>query len=109
MKTRVVVTGLGVVCPIGNNVEEFWSSLLDGKSGVGTITRFDTTAYPTRIAAEVKNLDLSGILDKKEIRRMDPSGQYAMAASEEAVKDSGLDLEAVDLDRCGVIIGSGIG
>ncbi|MBU8933661.1 MAG: beta-ketoacyl-ACP synthase II [candidate division Zixibacteria bacterium] len=109
MKTRVVVTGLGVVSPLGNSVEEFWSSLLAGKSGVGPITRFDTTIYPARIAAEVKNFDLSGILDKKKLRRMDPSEQYAVGASEEAVKDSGLDLEAVDLDRCGVIIGSGIG
>ena len=109
MKTRVVVTGLGVICPIGNSVEEFWNSLLVGKSGVGLVSHFDTSAYPTRIAAEVKDLDLSGIIDKKKLRRMDPSEQYAVATSEEAIKDSGLDLETVDLDRCGVIIGSGIG
>ncbi|RKX28353.1 MAG: beta-ketoacyl-[acyl-carrier-protein] synthase II [Candidatus Zixiibacteriota bacterium] len=109
MRSRVVVTGFGVVSPVGNTVDEFWNSLLEGKSGVGSITRFDTSAYPTTIAAEVKNLDTSAFIEKKELRRMDTSEQYAVAASEQAIKDSGLDLETLDLDKCGVVIGSGIG
>lgn len=109
MKIRTVITGVGAVTPLGNSVEEFWSSLLAGKSGVGTITRFDVSAYPTKIAGELKGFDPSGVVDKKEARRMDPSEQYAMVASAQAVKDAGLDLGSIDLDRCGVVIGSGIG
>lgn len=100
---------MGLVCPLGNTLDEFWGSLLEGKSGVGLISRFDTSAYPTRIAAEVKDFDPSVYMDKKEARRMDLSEQYAMAATEQAVKDSGIDLGSIDLDRCGVVIGSGIG
>ncbi|MEA2031323.1 MAG: beta-ketoacyl-ACP synthase II [candidate division Zixibacteria bacterium] len=109
MKTKVVVTGIGVVSPIGNTVDELWSSLLEGKSGIGPVTRFDTSAYPTKIAAEVKNLDVDAFIEKKESRRMDIFEQYALVASEQAIKDSGLDLEKTDLDKCGVVIGSGIG
>jgi len=109
MNTRTVITGMGVVTPLGNSVEEYWSALLAGKSGVATITRFDVSDYPTKIAAEVKGFDSSSVIDKKEARRMDPSEQYAMVASAQAVKDAGLDLDALDLDRCGVVIGSGIG
>lgn len=106
---RNVVTGIGVASPLGNSFDELWENLLAGKSGIGTITKFDVSEYPTKIAGEIKDFDGSLYIDKKELRRMDLAEQYAIAASEEAIKDSGLDLKAVDLDRCGVIIGSGIG
>ncbi|MFC1475164.1 beta-ketoacyl-ACP synthase II [Candidatus Zixiibacteriota bacterium] len=108
-KHRVVVTGLGILSPVGNSIDEFWNSLIEGKSGVGMITRFDTSAFTTKIAAEVKGFDPTEYIEKKESRRMDPSEQYAIAASDQAIKDSGLNLESLDLDRCGVVIGSGIG
>jgi beta-ketoacyl-acyl-carrier-protein synthase II len=106
---RVVVTGMGGVTPLGNNVEETWQALLAGKSGVGPVTRFDVSDYTTKIAAEVKDLDASEFIDKKELRRMDPAEQYAIIASEEALNHSKLDLDSVDPDACGVVIGSGIG
>ena len=109
MKVRTVVTGMGVVTPIGNSVEEYWSALLAGKSGVATVTRFKVDDYPTKIAGEIKNFEASQYIDKKELRRMDLAEQYALVASEMAVKDSGLDRNGIDLDRCGVVIGSGIG
>ncbi|MFH2048516.1 MAG: beta-ketoacyl synthase N-terminal-like domain-containing protein, partial [bacterium] len=109
MSERVVITGMGVVSPLGCSVDELWNSLLEGKSGIKTITRFDASEYPTRIAGEVLNFDPAIYIDKKELRRMDISEQYAIVASEQAIKDSGLDLEKVNLDRCGVVIGSGIG
>ena len=109
MNNRVVITGMGIVTPLGSSLDEFWKGLLSGQSGVGPITRFDTSAYPTRIAAEVKNFEPFDIIDKKEARRMDLSEQYAVVASEHAIKDAALDLKAIDLDRCGVVIGSGIG
>ncbi|MCK4461620.1 MAG: beta-ketoacyl-ACP synthase II [candidate division Zixibacteria bacterium] len=106
---RVVVTGMGGVTPLGNSVEETWRALLAGESGIGLVTRFDVSDYPTKIAAEIKNLDTSGVIEKKELRRMDLAEQYTIVASEQAIQDSGLDLEGIDLDRCGVVIGSGIG
>jgi 3-oxoacyl-[acyl-carrier-protein] synthase II len=114
---RVVVTGLGALTPLGNNVEDFWASLLDSRSGVGPITRFDAEAknergefvYPTRIAAEVKGFDPLKYVDKKEVRRLDPYLQYAIACSAMAVEDAGLDTGRVDGTRFGVLIGSGIG
>jgi 3-oxoacyl-[acyl-carrier-protein] synthase II len=109
MKVRAVVTGLGVVSPIGNSVEEAWESMLAGRSGVGQVTRFDTTNYTTKIAGEVKNFDPAAFIDKKELRRMDLAEQYALVASELAIRNSGLDLTQVDLERAGVVIGSGIG
>jgi len=109
MNARVVVTGMGVVSPLGCSVDGLWNSLLEGKNGIGNITRFDTSAYPSRIAGEVTDFDPSVHIDRKELRRMDLSEQYAIVASELAIKDSGFDLEVVNLDRCGVIIGSGIG
>ncbi len=109
MNRQVVVTGLGAVSPLGNTVDDLWSGLLDGKSGVGPLTRFDISEYPAKIAAEVKDFDGTKYMEKKEMRRMDLSAQYAMAASFQAIEDSKLDLNTVDLDRCGVIIGSGIG
>ncbi len=106
---RVVVTGLGALTPVGNTAEEFWSSLVQGRSGIGPITRFDTTGFPTRIAGEVRNFDLLSFVDKKEARRLDPYLQYAIAGSVLAVQDAGLDTGKIDSTRFGVLIGSGIG
>jgi 3-oxoacyl-[acyl-carrier-protein] synthase II len=106
---RVVVTGLGALTPIGNTADEFWSALLQGRSGVGPITKFDATDYPTRIAGEVKNFDPLAFVDKKEARRLDPFLQYAMACAVMAVQDAALDTDKVDGSRFGVLIGSGIG
>ena len=100
---------MGVVTPLGCNLDDYWKALLEGKSGVGKITRFDVTDFPTKIAAEVKDFDEEKYLDKKEARRMDLSEQYAIAASQMAVDDSGIDLAKINLDRAGVVIGSGIG
>lgn len=109
MKVRAVVTGLGVISPIGNSVEEAWGNMLAGKSGVGMVTRFDTANYTTKIAGEVRNFDPAAFIDKKELRRMDLAEQYALVASELAIRDSGIDLSKVDLEKAGVVIGSGIG
>lgn len=109
MNVRAVVTGIGVISPIGNSIAEVWENMLAGKSGVGPVTRFDTANYTTKIAGEVKNFDPASYIDKKELRRMDLAEQYALVASELAIRDSGLDLKDLDLDRCGVVIGSGIG
>jgi 3-oxoacyl-[acyl-carrier-protein] synthase II len=106
---RVVVTGLGALTPVGNTAEEFWASLVRGRSGIGPITRFDATAFPTRIAGEVRNFDPLDFVDKKEARRLDPYLQYAIAAASLAVQDASLDTGKVDADRFGVLIGSGIG
>ena len=106
---RVVITGMGGVTPLGNNVEDTWQALLAGKSGVGPVTRFDVSDYTTKIAAEIKGLDASEFIDKKELRRMDLAEQYAIIASDEAIKHSKLDLDSIDLDLAGVVIGSGIG
>lgn len=106
---RVVVTGMGGVTPLGNNIEDTWQALLAGRSGAGPVTRFDVSEYTTKIAAEIKDLDASKFIDKKELRRMDLANQYAIIASEEAIRHSLLDLDIIDLDACGVIIGSGIG
>jgi len=106
---RVFVTGAGVVSPLGNRVEELWTRLTAGESGAGPITRFDTTNYETRFACEVKDFSFDGVLDRKEAKRMDRFVQYAVVASDEALKHSGLDLKSIDLDRAGVLIGSGIG
>lgn len=109
MNRKVVVTGMGVISPIGNTLDDFWTALLDGKSGAGPITRFDVSDYPARIAAEVKDFDASKYIEKKESRRMDISEQYAIAAAVQATEHAGLNLDSLDLDRCGVVIGSGIG
>jgi len=106
---RVVVTGLGTLSPVGNTADEFWSALLQGRSGLGPITRFDTTGYPTRIAGEVRNFDPLNFVDKKEARRLDPYLQYAVASSALAVQDAAIDTGKVDGTRFGVLIGSGIG
>jgi 3-oxoacyl-[acyl-carrier-protein] synthase II len=106
---RVVVTGLGALSPVGNTADEFWSSLVQGRSGVGPITKFDTAGYPTRIAGEVRNFDPLDFVDKKEARRLDPYLQYAVAASVLAVQDAALDTGKLDGSRFGALIGSGIG
>ncbi len=106
---RVVVTGLGAIAPLGNTVSEFWDNLLNGKSGSDLITRFDTTKFKTKFACEVKNYDPAVYFDRKEAKKLDLYAQYAMIAAEEALKDSNLDISAIDLDKAGVIWASGIG
>ena len=109
MKRRVVVTGLGVISPVGNDIGTFWFSLLAGKSGIGPAKSFDVSAFDSRIAGEVKDFDPARYFDFKEAKRMEKFSQYAAAASKEAVKDSGLDLTIEDLTQIGVLIGSGMG
>lgn len=109
MKRRVVVTGLGAVTPIGNTVEDFWAGIKEGKVGIGPITKFDTSDYKVKIAAEVKDFVAKERMDFKAAKRMEAFSQYAVAASKEAYEDSGLDIEKEDPFRAGVIIGSGIG
>ena len=109
MSRRVVVTGLGALTPVGNNISEFWKNLLDGVSGAGPITRFDSTQFKTQFACEVKDFVPTDFLDRKEARKLDMYAIYAMVAVSEAMADSQLDLEKIDLDRAGVIWGSGIG
>ncbi|HEU4371004.1 MAG TPA: beta-ketoacyl-ACP synthase II [Methylomirabilota bacterium] len=106
---RVVVTGLGALTPVGNTTDEFWSALTHGRSGIGPITRFDATGYPTRIAGEIRNFDETRYVDKKEARRLDPYLKYALATSVMAVEDAALDPARIDATRFGVCIGSGIG
>ncbi|MDM8003272.1 MAG: beta-ketoacyl-ACP synthase II [Bacteroidota bacterium] len=106
---RVVVTGMGALTPIGNNLQDFWKGLVDGVSGAGLITHFDTSKFKTKFACEIKNYDPALYFDRKESRKMDRYTQYAHIAAEEAVKDAKLDPEATDKDRSGVIWASGIG
>ena len=108
-KPRVVVTGLGALTPVGNSVEEYWAAILQGRSGIGPITRFDATGYSTRIAGELRNFDPLKWVEKKEARRLDPYLQYALACAAMAVEDSGLNFDKVDRNRAGVLVGSGIG
>lgn len=109
MSRRVVVTGLGALTPVGNNVPDFWNNLLGGVSGAGPITRFDPTHFKTQFACEVKKFTPTDFLDRKEARKLDMYAVYAMVAVSEAMTDSNLDLEQINLDRAGVIWGSGIG
>ena len=109
MKRRVVVTGLGVVHSLGNDAETFWNAIKKGENGIKTLTKFDTTNYTTKVAAQIDDFDASLYMDKKEAKRMDQFTQYAVAASQQAVTMSGIDLTAIDPYRVGVIIGSGIG
>ena len=108
-RRRVVVTGLGAVTPLGNTVNEFWEGLKSGKNGANLITKFDASEFATRFACEVKDFDVEKYIDKKEARRMDLFTHYALASAIQAVEDSGLDLENEDLERIGVVYGSGIG
>ena len=108
-RRRVVVTGLGVISPVGNTVTEAWSNLIAGKSGIGPITRFDASNFAARIAGEVKDFDVSAYLSPKEARRMDVFIHYGMAAGIQAIRDSGIEVTEANADRIGINIGSGIG
>ena len=108
-KRRVVITGMGTVNPIGNSVAESWEAVHAGKCGIAPITRYDTAGLKVKLAGEVKNLDLETLLGKRECKKMDRFTQLALAASDQAVADSGLDRERENLDRCGIIFSSGIG
>jgi len=106
---RVVVTGLGALTPVGNNVEDFWSAIINGKSGSDLITRFDTEKFKTKFACEIKNWDPLEHFDRKEARKLDPYAQFALVAAHEAYLDAGLDTAEIDKERSGVIWASGIG
>jgi 3-oxoacyl-[acyl-carrier-protein] synthase II len=106
---RAVITGIGVLAPLGNTVEELWQNLKAGMSGVSTVDRFDASRFDSRIAAQVKGFDPTAYLDKKELRRTDVVQQYVIVAAESAIKDAQLNLDAVDKERVGVVTGSGIG
>lgn len=106
---RVVVTGLGALTPLGNSVDEYWENLAKGVSGSDHITRFDTSNFKTKFGCEIKNFDISTYIDKKEARKLDPYAQYAIVATDQAIADSGMDMEKVDRTKIGVIWGSGIG
>jgi 3-oxoacyl-[acyl-carrier-protein] synthase II len=109
MSNRVVVTGLGVISPVGTGKDVFWQNLIAGKSGIGPVTRFDVSDMPTKIAGEINDFDPGLYMDRKEARRMDRFAQFALAAAKLAVTDSKLDLEQEDRDRIGVVVGCGIG
>ena len=109
MERRVVVTGMGAITPIGNNVETFWNNVKAGVLGIDEITKFDTTDYSAKLAAEVKDFNAKDHMDPRAARRMDPFCQYAVTAAKEAFEDAGLDMEKEDSFRVGVIVGSGIG
>ncbi len=106
---RVVVTGMGAVTPVGNTPEETWKNLINGVSGAAPITQFDCSLFKTQFACEVKNLDIAQFIDRKEMRKMDRYTQLAMIAADQAVADSGMDLESVDKNEIGVVYGVGIG
>lgn len=106
---RVVVTGMGALTPIGNTVAEYWNGLVNGVSGAGPITRFDAEKFKTRFACEIKGLDMASFIPRQEARKMDLFTQFAVIVADEAIKDAGLDAEKINLDRIGVIWGSGIG
>ena len=104
---RVVVTGLGAITPLGNNIKDYWEGLANGVSGSDWITRFNPENHKTRFACEVKGFDANDHFDRKELRTLDLYSQFALVATDESMVDSGIDLEAVDKDRIGVIFASG--
>ena len=106
---RVVITGLGALTPIGNNIEEYWNGLVNGVSGAAPITNFDAAKFKTRFACELKDFDVNQFIHRKEARKMDKFTQFAMVASDEAISDAGITPENIDKDRVGVIWGAGIG
>ena len=106
---RVVVTGIGAITPLGNTKDAYWDSLAKGVSGAAPITKFDTEKFRTKFACEVKDFNVNDFIDRKEARKMDPNTQYGMVCGDEALKDSGIDIESIDKTRVGVIWGSGIG
>ncbi|WHH59414.1 beta-ketoacyl-ACP synthase II [Petroclostridium sp. X23] len=109
MKRRVVITGVGAVTPIGHGKEAFWNAIKEGQCGIDLVTRFDTTDYTCKIAAEVKDFDVTQYVDRKEAKRMDRYTHYAMAASKMALEDANINVEELDGERVGVILGSGVG
>lgn len=109
MRRRVVVTGMGVITPIGNSVEEFWNAVREEKTGFGEITHFDASGYKCHLAAEVKNFDGKNYMDPKAAKRMELFCQYAVAATKEAIADAGLEMEKEDPYLVGTAIGSGVG
>ena len=109
MKRRTVITGLGILTSIGNNKKTFWENLVNGKSGIGLITRFDTSDFSSKIAGEIKDFDPLTYIDRKDAKRMDLFCQYGIASALQAVEDSGLEMQKVDLEKTGAIIASGIG
>ncbi|WP_425807239.1 beta-ketoacyl-ACP synthase II [Desulfitobacterium sp. Sab5] len=109
LQHRAVITGMGVISPVGNSLEDFWKSLINGESGIDFLTRFDVSDMPTKVAGEVKNFEPTEWLDKKESRHMDRFAQFAVAAGKMAIKDSELDLESINKERAGAVIGCGIG
>src|SRR5689334_10011950 len=106
---RVVVTGMGALTPLGNTVADYWNNLRNGVSGCDFITLFDASKFKTRFACEIKGFDPTSVLERKEARKLDRFSQIAIAASDEAVRDAGISKDNVDVDRVGVVIGSGIG
>lgn len=108
MSTRVVVTGMGIISPVGNNINDFWNGLISGKNGIGKVTKFDTTEFKACLAGEVKDFDPTLYMDKSEARKLDLYSQYALSATKQAMEDSGI-AENIDADRLGVYFGSGIG
>ena len=108
-KNRVVITGLGTINPIGNNVAEYWESLINGKSGAGKITYFDTADVATKIAAQIWDYKETEHFSVKDARKLETFTQFAIVSSREAVKDAGLDLDQINLDKAGVIVGAGLG
>lgn len=109
MRRRVVITGLGIVSPVGNTIESAWDNLVNGRSGIGPITRFDASEFSARIAGEVKDFDVGNYINSKEAKQMDTFIHYGLAASIDAWRDSGLDINQINPERAGVIVGSGIG
>lgn len=109
LKRRVVITGMGIVSPLGIGLDDNWQAICQGKSGIGPITKFDTTEYPAKIAGEVKNFDPDQYIDKKDLKKMDVFIQYALAAGSMAIKQSGLIIDESNADRVGVLVGSGLG
>src|SRR5688572_22307093 len=104
---RVVITGMGALTPIGNTVSEFWTNMIEGKSGAAPITKFDTSKFKTTFACELKGYDPKAHFDVKEIRKYDPFSQYALVATEQAIADANIDFSQLNRDRIGVIWGSG--
>ncbi|MDQ3278378.1 MAG: beta-ketoacyl-[acyl-carrier-protein] synthase II, partial [Bacteroidota bacterium] len=106
---RVVVTGMGALTPLGNTITEYWNNLRDGVSGCDFITLFDASKFKTRFACEIKGFDPTSVLDRKEARKLDRFSQTAIAASDQCMLDAGINKDNVDVDRVGVVLGSGIG
>ena len=109
VRSRVVVTGLGAITPVGNSVPEYWAAVCEGRSGIGTITHFDPSRLDARIAGEIKGFDASRFFEKKEVKKMDRFIHFAVAAGAEAVENAKVDFAHVDSTRAGCLIGSGIG